>query len=342
MVQFDRLFGILLVLQRTRSISATQLAQYFNVSTRTIYRDLQKLSELGVPLYSTRGHSGGIRLLAGYFLPPLTFSQGEGIVLLLGLTLLKSLHSFPFSAEMQTALQKLLVAVPAPLCSTLTHAERVIGFEHLPADIFHPEPTTPPQADNAPSEDQIITTFLQGILQHVLLQLRYGSPYRVAMKPALTVVPLGVFWDRSHWYLVGRPQDDDHTATCLWRADRVVSLFLTSFPIKTTAVFDIHTLLGHTWLRTAMDQWQQNAPVVVRLTRSQAQRLQQDWYYRHASFAEQADDQIIMTLGEDDQKIVFDLLRWLGPGAELLEPQAWREQLKGELQQILSIYNPLS
>jgi predicted DNA-binding transcriptional regulator YafY len=89
-----------------------------------------------------------------------------------------------------------------------------------------------------------------------------------------------------------------------------------------------------------MDQWQRNAPVVIRLTRAQAERLQRDWYYCHAKFEESTDNQIIMTIGEDNQAIVFELLRWLGPGAELVEPKAWRTQIKEQLQQMLSIYDP--
>ena len=89
-----------------------------------------------------------------------------------------------------------------------------------------------------------------------------------------------------------------------------------------------------------MDHWQRTAPVIIRLTRPQAERLQQDWYYRHARFEERAGDQMIMTLGEENQTIVFELLRWLGPGAELVEPQAWRAQMKAELQQMLAIYDP--
>ena len=52
-----------------------------------------------------------------------------------------------------------------------------------------------------------------------------------------------------------------------------------------------------------------------------------------------ASRKVIMTIGEENQTIVFELLRWLGPGAELVEPRAWREQMKEELQQMLSIYD---
>jgi predicted DNA-binding transcriptional regulator YafY len=338
MVQSDRLFGILLVLQRTRSVSARQLARQFEVSTRTIYRDLQTLSALGVPIYASRGHGGGIRLLEGYFLPPLTFSRGEGIVLLVGLTLLQSLQTFPFPKEMKTAVQKLLVAVPDSLRTILVQAEKVIGFEHFPDDIFHPEPASAPQRDGDASESHIVTTFLQGILDRSLVHLRYRSPYHLSDSQEMTVIPSGLFWDRNHWYLVGRKRDA--AAMKLWRTDRVLSLAKDSQALSTPEAFDIQDLLGHRWLRSAMDQWQENAPVVIRLTRSQSERLQRDWYYRYARFEEGVGNQVTMTFGEENRAVVFELLRWLGPGAELIEPKVWREQIKEELQHMLSIYNP--
>jgi predicted DNA-binding transcriptional regulator YafY len=88
-----------------------------------------------------------------------------------------------------------------------------------------------------------------------------------------------------------------------------------------------------------MEQWQRNAPVVLRLTRAQVQRLQRDWYYRHARFEESAGNQVLMTFGEENQAIVFELVRWLGPGAELVEPKAWWERMKEELQHMASIYD---
>jgi predicted DNA-binding transcriptional regulator YafY len=338
MVPLDRLFGILLVLQRARSVSATQLARQFEVSARTIYRDLQTLSALGVPIYTTRGHGGGIRLLEGYFLPPLTFSRGEGIVLLVALALLQSLRTFPFPEEVQTAAQKLLVAVPESLRTILIQAEKVIGFEHLPEDIFHPEPAPAWHRNDDVSESLIVTTFLQGILDRSLVHVRYRSPYHLPTSQEITAIPLGLLWDRTHWYLVGRKAGGE-AGMQLWRTDRVVSLRKDAEAVSPATAFDIQELLGHTWLKAAMEQWQRSAPVVIRLTRAQAQRLQRDWYYRHARFEERAGNHVIMTLGEENQRIVFELLRWLGPGAELVEPKAWREHLKAELQHMASVYD---
>ena len=51
-----------------------------------------------------------------------------------------------------------------------------------------------------------------------------------------------------------------------------------------------------------------------------------------------ANDQILMTYGENNRDLVLDLLRWLGPGAELIEPKAWRSSIRAELEQMLAAY----
>jgi predicted DNA-binding transcriptional regulator YafY len=339
MDHFERILGILLVIQRMRSISAAQLARQFHVSTRTIYRDLQTLSALGVPIYTTRGHGGGVRLLEGYFLPPLMFSRGEAIVLLLGLTLLQSLHTFPFPDELKTAMQKLLVAVPEFLRTTLEQAEKLIGFEHIPEDIFHPEPIiSSRRSDMNDVESRIVTIFVQAILDRSLVRICYQSPYNTANAHEVFAIPLGLFWDRGRWYLVGR-KHEDAKSTRLWRVDRVVSLIVDSSTVDTCFDYTIQELLGRAWLKSAMDSWQRQAPAVICMTRAQAERLQQDWFYQHARFEALSDDRVKMLIGEDRREVILELVRWLGPGAELLEPEAWRAELRAELQQMLAMYH---
>ncbi len=93
-------------------------------------------------------------------------------------------------------------------------------------------------------------------------------------------------------------------------------------------------------MRTAMKEWRQRAPVTIRLSPAQAERLRRDWYYRHARFERIDDDTVVMTFGEDNRATVLELLRWLGPGAELLEPAEWRAVMREDLQRMLERYTP--
>lgn len=62
----NRLFGIIYLLLSKNTMTAKELAEYFEVSTRTIYRDIELLSELNIPIYMSKGKHGGISLLENY------------------------------------------------------------------------------------------------------------------------------------------------------------------------------------------------------------------------------------------------------------------------------------
>ncbi|WIG60633.1 MAG: Transcriptional regulator, YafY family [Ktedonobacterales bacterium] len=337
MKELDRILGILLILQSQRMSSAKHLAKRFGVSTRTIYRDIQTMSLLGIPLYTERGRTGGIRLLEGYFLPPLMFTREEAIALLLGLLVLRSLRAAPFPEEIDTATHKLLAAVPEHLRLMLARLDTIIGVERHHPDIFHPEPDEPTPPRSQRNESAIITRFLQAVLDHKTLRMQYQSPYRATATTTLAR-PLGLFWDRDRWYFVS--DHPDHPATSqTWRADRVSDLTATSQAQPEEAAgdtsFDVGALLGHAWLKSAMDLWRERAPVRLRITAEQAHQLQQDWYYRFAHYEAGSDTSIIMTFGEGDPHAVLPLLRWLGPGATLLSPEPWRPILRAQLEDML-------
>jgi predicted DNA-binding transcriptional regulator YafY len=87
-----------------------------------------------------------------------------------------------------------------------------------------------------------------------------------------------------------------------------------------------------------MAEWASMSPVVIRMTRDQAERLKRDWYYAHAHFEEGAAGDVVMTFGENNRTFVFELLRWLGAGAEIIAPQAWREAFVDDLRAIIAVY----
>jgi predicted DNA-binding transcriptional regulator YafY len=335
MNRLDRALGILLLLRQGKTISATELADRFEVSVRTIYRDMEALSELGTPIYAELGRSGGFRLVEGYFLPPVMFTRGEATSLLLGLTLLRRLRVTPYPGEIESAEHKLLAALPDPLRALLARSAQLIGFEELPPDTFHWGPPDAPVPAGLVSvaaqnhESQVVNTFLRALLAGEATQLRYRSPYQGETKNYL-VTPGGLLWDRNWWYLVGQRVDQPGTNR-LWRADRVLAIEARLHPGPPASPVDVTQLLGRNWLRKAMTEWIEQAPVTVRISAQQAVRLQADWYYRHAHYQPLADGQVLMCFGEDRVEVVLELVRWLGPGAELIEPQAWRAQLRAEL-----------
>jgi predicted DNA-binding transcriptional regulator YafY len=337
MKRFERMFGILLRLHVDRAVSAAALAVVFGVSRRTIYRDIEILCGSGVPIYAEQGREGGFRLMEGYFLPPLMFTRDEGVVLLTSLAMLRSLPTKPFGAEMEAVTGKLLSALPDRLRSVLADADKFIGFEHLPHDIFHPEThevieAVPP--DHATVE-QVIDTTLRCILEGRAISLEYRALHRDAK--LVHMRPVGLFLDRGRWYVVGMTLKKPD-AQRLWRADRVLSIRAGGVT-QMDDTFDVRTLLGREWLAPAMASWRESAPVKLRLTQTQAIRLQQDWYYRHAQFEDAGDNRVMMTFGEAEASLVFELLRWLGTGAELIEPRAWREAFRAELAQMMTAYD---
>ena len=73
----NRLFEIVYILMQKRKVTAKELADKFEVSTRTIYRDIEILSRANIPVYATKGKDGGIELLEEYVLNKTILSEEE-------------------------------------------------------------------------------------------------------------------------------------------------------------------------------------------------------------------------------------------------------------------------
>ncbi|MEA2593887.1 MAG: hypothetical protein QOF01_356, partial [Thermomicrobiales bacterium] len=78
----DRLTGIILALQNRRQ-TAAQLADRFEVSRRTILRDVDALSQIGVPIVALPGAGGGLELADNFWLQPIHLTSAEAAALLL-------------------------------------------------------------------------------------------------------------------------------------------------------------------------------------------------------------------------------------------------------------------
>ena len=91
-MQIDRLFQIVYILLNKKVVTAKYLSEKFEVSQRTIYRDIDTLCEAGIPIYTTKGKGGGISLVEDFILNKALLSEDEQNNILASLHGLKSIN----------------------------------------------------------------------------------------------------------------------------------------------------------------------------------------------------------------------------------------------------------
>src|SRR6185503_6252309 len=105
MNRIDRLFGILTLLQSKKYVTAEKIAEKFQISVRTVYRDIKALGEQGIPVSYEQPR--GYFIVQGYFLPPVSFTSEEANALLLMETVIDGFGDASIRKHYSTALHKI-------------------------------------------------------------------------------------------------------------------------------------------------------------------------------------------------------------------------------------------
>ena len=327
----ERALAILLLLSRRRLLPASDLARRFDVSIRTIYRDIDRLIALGIPVEAERGAEGGFRLSGEFLAPPIALNRTETTALLVALGLMRGLRATPLLRDLESAEAKLLAALPQAAREILAKGSRLIGIEQTPDDIFHGSPPV----ERLANQQLAVDLFLEGILAQRRVEIVHRGSRGVDKRHEIE--PQGLLLDRNLWYLVGRSLAVDDTR--MLRADRVISIEVTGMAFRPRAEFDIGSMLGRRWLEQAMRSWEKGGEGTrIRLSANAAERLRRDWFYRHAAFEGDGNGGMIMTLPDTEPGVILPLVRWLGSEAEILAPESLRDRLRGDLDAIRLAY----
>lgn len=328
----ERALGILLLLTGGKLVPATVLAERFQVSLRTIYRDIDRLIALGIPVDAERGAEGGYRLAKDYLQPPVALTRDETAALLAAMALGRNSRTVPLADHLLSAEKKLLATLPKSVHGLLKESEKLIGIEPIPADIFH----SGTKAEPADNWQEALDGFMTGILEAKRVRFDHSNPSRQTQK-SHDVEPHGIMFDRDLWYLAGRCVDTDTMK--VYRADRVQNFEISGLFFRPQKDFSIQSLLGGTWLSQAMRRWERDEQISkIRVTAHQAKKLSADWYYKHAVFTPLANDSILISIPSISPARILPLVRWLGAGAELLAPKDLRHELSQELNSLSALY----
>jgi predicted DNA-binding transcriptional regulator YafY len=185
----SRLLSILMLLQTRGRMSASELAAEFEVSVRTIHRDIDQLSAAGVPVYADRGRSGGFALLDGYRTKLTGMTQPEAETLFLA-GLPGPAAQLGLADILSAARLKLMAALPAHV---QPGAERIAARFHLDPDAWFRA------ADPQPA----LQTIARAVWNDNVLKLRY-RPAGESDAKSRRLDPLGLVLKAGVWYLVAQ------------------------------------------------------------------------------------------------------------------------------------------
>jgi len=209
MNRIDRLTAILIQLQTKRVVKAQEIADRFEISLRTVYRDVHALMEAGVPIGSEAGK--GYFIVDGYHLPPVMFTQDEASSMLLAGKLVEKMGDKSVRQAFDSALQK----VKAVLSES--EKDHIQNLEpHI--EIFMRSRYEQRDKDNFP--DHFLTEIQRAIAKKQVLVIDYSNG-----KDELTrreVEPIGIFYYSMTWHLIGwcRLRNDYRN----FRSDRIKHL----------------------------------------------------------------------------------------------------------------------
>ncbi|MFY0760004.1 YafY family protein [Metabacillus dongyingensis] len=203
MTKFQRLFSILFYINRNRKVTANELSNEFGVSVRTIQRDLAELEEWGMPLYSKQGPHGGYTVLKNNILPPLFFTEDEGLALYFSYEHLMHYQTLPFQTEIKAASDKLYLSFNDAIKKKINEIKNHISF------------WTPPQKVSAP--------FLNDVLDSAVSQKQIEIEYEGKKgKSFREILPYGIYASKGLWYCPA--YDYSNQEDRLFRVDRICGI----------------------------------------------------------------------------------------------------------------------
>lgn len=308
-MKIDRLVSIIMVLLDKERIGAQELADMFEVSPRTIYRDIDTINMAGIPIRSTPGMGGGFEIMQKYKIDKNVFSTADLSAILMGLS---SLSDMIRGNELINTLAKVKSFIPADKANDIELKANQICID-LSSWIGN---------QNTQSYLEIIKTALQDCR---LVSFEYIAHH--GKKTVRTVEPYQLVLKSGHWYFQGYCHIRNDFR--LFRLSRISNLQMKEEKFeprnyqKPVLDFDEIWKTIHTTIK-------------IRIHKSIMDRVLDYCTYEH--FFPNGDEYYIVDFPFVENEYYYDILLGFGDKCECLEPLYIRDEMKRRIHNIAAIY----
>ncbi|MCY9549508.1 helix-turn-helix transcriptional regulator [Lysinibacillus xylanilyticus] len=308
----QRLIQLIMKVNERKKFTIQEMAEECGVSRRTMIRDLMELSELGVPLYSETGPSGGYRVLREKVLPPISFTEHEAIALFFACQSLRNYKALPFKNEVNTALDKFFHYLSSELKKKIESMQQRLIF------------WVPPLELNVPFLKELLEAALE---QHVVTIL-----YEVSTSKSRVIQPLGIYTMNGLWYCQAYCfLAEDYR---VFRVDRVKDFSLDADQSLKLNMTNEHI---KSWIMPTNED--NMLDLEVDLTPEGVRRCQSEvWLSQWLKLREDGFGTIRTKMNTSFTPWIVHFFLGLGMEANVKHPQVVREQIKNKLQELIKQY----
>ena len=308
-MKVDRLVSIIMILLDKKRIGAQELADMFEVSPRTIYRDIDAINMAGIPIRSSSGVGGGFEIMQNYKIDKKVFSTADLSAILMGLS---SLSNMMRGDELINALAKVKSFIPAERAKDIELKANQICIDLGPWTGNR----------NIQPYLEIIKTALQ---ENRLLSFEYISLH--GNRTARTAEPYQLVLKSNHWYFQGYCHiRNDYR---LFKLSRMSNLQMQE---ETFAPRDYQKpILDFTEILDTMQ-----TKIKLRIHKSVMDRILDFCSYEDVSPA--GEDYYIVSFPFIENEYYYDMLLSFGNKCECLEPLHVRAEIKHRIHDIAAIY----
>lgn len=188
MNRIDRLTAMLIHLQSKKVVKAEEMSDRFEISMRTVYRDVKALMEAGVPIGSEAGK--GYFIVDGYHLPPVMFTQDEASSMIMAGKFVEKMTDKSVRKAFESAMYKIKAVMSESEKDHLDHLQ-----SHIEVYV------SPRSAQNQGDfPDHFMTEIQRAVVQKQVLKLDYMSTQEELTQRE--VEPIGLFYYSSAWHLI--------------------------------------------------------------------------------------------------------------------------------------------
>lgn len=309
-MKIDRLLSIIMTLLDQKRVGARELADLFEVSTRTIYRDIEAINMAGVPIRSISGVGGGFEIMPEYKVDKTVFSTAELSAILMGLS---NLSGMVRENELANALAKIKSFVPADRAEDIAIKTNQICIDLSP---WSGNRTIRPYV-------QMIKAALE---ENRLLSFSYIA--HRGEKSARTVEPCRLVLKSGHWYVYGYCRY--RNGWRLFRLSRVSDLRIER---ETFIPRDCQKpiLNFEEIIETARTE------IKIRIHKSVLDRVLE--FCAYDRFMPDGGEHYIVNFPFIENEYHYDILLSFGDRCECLEPPRVRAKMAQKIQGLAALYN---